>query len=108
MPAGALIQAFVAEQAEDLRIYLAMAVKSDTSSEVYVCKPFLLDNLDGITLYPKQTVPTVNRLFIVSLNKSVHGNADPDSREQSLVPTLTLCSWRTSSHLTEGAARVAI
>ncbi|KAH0836030.1 hypothetical protein FOPE_04183 [Fonsecaea pedrosoi] len=63
LPSGAVIQAFVAEQDETLKIYLAVAVKNDKSSDVYVCKPFLLDNLDGISLYPKQTMPTVNKLF---------------------------------------------
>jgi len=66
LPIGAVIQAFVAEQDEKLKIYLAVAVKNDKNSDVYVCKPFLLDNLGGITLYPKQTMPTVNKLFMVS------------------------------------------
>ncbi|KAL2414163.1 hypothetical protein ABEF95_004464 [Exophiala dermatitidis] len=70
LPEGAVIQAFVAEQAEDLDIYMAVAVKNDKNSDVYVCRPFLLDDLSNIQLYPKQKMEMINKLFMGAVTKS--------------------------------------
>lgn len=70
-----MIQAFVAEQAEDLKIYMAVAVKNDKNSDVYVCRPFLLDDLSNIQQYPKQKMEMINKLFMVSTLNQVQARS---------------------------------